>query len=52
VQGLGLEWLHRLALEPKRLARRYLVDDMLIFSMFLRHLLSPSSSSERRMRSR
>ena len=52
MQGLGLEWLHRLGLEPKRLARRYLVDDMLIFSMFLRHLLSPSSSNERRMRSR
>ena len=27
VQRLGGEWLHRLALEPKRLARRYFVDD-------------------------
>lgn len=25
---LGLEWLHRLRLEPRRLARRYLVDDL------------------------
>jgi N-acetylglucosaminyldiphosphoundecaprenol N-acetyl-beta-D-mannosaminyltransferase len=25
---LGLEWLHRLLQEPRRLARRYLVDDM------------------------
>jgi N-acetylglucosaminyldiphosphoundecaprenol N-acetyl-beta-D-mannosaminyltransferase len=24
---LGLEWLHRLLLEPRRLSRRYLVDD-------------------------
>jgi N-acetylglucosaminyldiphosphoundecaprenol N-acetyl-beta-D-mannosaminyltransferase len=28
VQDLGLEWLHRLALEPRRLARRYLRDDL------------------------
>lgn len=27
-QRAGLEWLHRLAIEPRRLARRYLVDDM------------------------
>lgn len=27
VQRLGAEWLHRLALEPRRLARRYLHDD-------------------------
>jgi N-acetylglucosaminyldiphosphoundecaprenol N-acetyl-beta-D-mannosaminyltransferase len=26
VQRLGLEWVHRLALEPRRLARRYLVE--------------------------
>ena len=28
VQRLGLEWLHRLAQEPRRLARRYLVDGL------------------------
>ncbi len=28
MQRLGLEWLHRLALEPRRLARRYLRDDL------------------------
>ena len=27
-QRLGLEWLHRLAQEPRRLARRYLVDGL------------------------
>jgi N-acetylglucosaminyldiphosphoundecaprenol N-acetyl-beta-D-mannosaminyltransferase len=24
----GLEWVHRLVQEPKRLARRYLIDDL------------------------
>jgi N-acetylglucosaminyldiphosphoundecaprenol N-acetyl-beta-D-mannosaminyltransferase len=28
LQRLGAEWLHRLALEPRRLARRYLRDDL------------------------
>ena len=28
MQRLGLEWLHRLAHEPRRLARRYLRDDL------------------------
>ncbi|MFE3779777.1 WecB/TagA/CpsF family glycosyltransferase [Amycolatopsis sp. NPDC059090] len=27
MQRMGAEWLHRLALEPKRLARRYLLED-------------------------
>jgi hypothetical protein len=25
---IGLEWVHRLVQEPRRLARRYLVDDL------------------------
>ena len=28
MQRLGLEWLHRLAQEPRRLARRYLLEDL------------------------
>ncbi len=28
MQNSGLEWLHRLVSEPRRLARRYLVDDL------------------------
>ncbi|GAA3458418.1 WecB/TagA/CpsF family glycosyltransferase [Saccharothrix longispora] len=28
VQKVGAEWLHRLALEPRRLAKRYLRDDL------------------------
>jgi N-acetylglucosaminyldiphosphoundecaprenol N-acetyl-beta-D-mannosaminyltransferase len=28
LQRLGFEWLHRLVMEPRRLARRYLMDDL------------------------
>jgi N-acetylglucosaminyldiphosphoundecaprenol N-acetyl-beta-D-mannosaminyltransferase len=28
IQNLGLEWAHRLAQEPRRLARRYLLEDL------------------------
>jgi N-acetylglucosaminyldiphosphoundecaprenol N-acetyl-beta-D-mannosaminyltransferase len=28
MQRAGLEWAHRMAMEPRRLARRYLVDDL------------------------
>ena len=28
MQKVGLEWLHRLLMEPRRLARRYLVEDV------------------------
>jgi N-acetylglucosaminyldiphosphoundecaprenol N-acetyl-beta-D-mannosaminyltransferase len=33
VQRWGLEWLYRLAREPRRLARRYLVDDVLFLRL-------------------
>jgi len=36
IQGLNLEWAHRLATNPRRLWRRYLVDDMAIFPIYLR----------------
>jgi len=36
MQATGLEWLHRLAREPRRLWRRYLLDDPLIFYLLLR----------------
>jgi N-acetylglucosaminyldiphosphoundecaprenol N-acetyl-beta-D-mannosaminyltransferase len=35
MQDAGLEWLHRLRLEPRRLGRRYLIED----SPFLFHLV-------------
>lgn len=35
IQGLGLEWAFRLAQEPERLWRRYLLDDLpLVFELF------------------
>jgi N-acetylglucosaminyldiphosphoundecaprenol N-acetyl-beta-D-mannosaminyltransferase len=35
MQKTGLEWVHRLAQEPKRLAHRYLIDDIpFAFSLF------------------
>jgi N-acetylglucosaminyldiphosphoundecaprenol N-acetyl-beta-D-mannosaminyltransferase len=36
LRRLGLEWLFRLALEPRRLWRRYLVDDVRILRYFVR----------------
>lgn len=34
MRGMGLEWLHRLASEPARLWRRYLVEGPRVFSLF------------------
>jgi N-acetylglucosaminyldiphosphoundecaprenol N-acetyl-beta-D-mannosaminyltransferase len=36
---IGLEWLYRLLREPKRLAKRYLVDDIPIFYLLLKQKL-------------
>ena len=36
LQKLGLEWAHRLTTSPRRLWRRYLVDDIRIFPIWLR----------------
>jgi len=44
MQRLGLEWLHRLAQEPARLARRYLVDD----TRFLLRLLASAGRARLR----
>jgi N-acetylglucosaminyldiphosphoundecaprenol N-acetyl-beta-D-mannosaminyltransferase len=47
---LGLEWVHRLAQEPRRLARRYLVDDVpFALRLFARCLCS---GALRRLRAR
>ncbi len=40
MQRAGLEWLHRLASDPRRLARRYLVEDPPIFKLLLRERLA------------
>ena len=39
IGSLGLEWLYRLTREPKRLWRRYLLEDVVFFKLLLgRHL--------------
>ncbi len=38
LQRIGLEWLFRLGTEPRRLWRRYLVDDMPFFWLLFRQL--------------
>ncbi len=40
MQAAGLEWLHRLATNPGRLARRYLVDDLPIVGLLAREALA------------
>jgi N-acetylglucosaminyldiphosphoundecaprenol N-acetyl-beta-D-mannosaminyltransferase len=37
----GLEWLHRLAGDPKRMAHRYLVRDRAIGGIFVRMMRTP-----------
>ena len=38
-QKSGLEWLYRFLKEPKRLFRRYFIDDMMFFWYFGKQLL-------------
>jgi len=40
MQRLGIEWLHRMMTDPKRLVRRYLVDNPPIFWILLRARIS------------
>ena len=40
LQTYGLEWLHRLLTEPKRLWKRYLFDFLYIIKMILRKLVN------------
>jgi N-acetylglucosaminyldiphosphoundecaprenol N-acetyl-beta-D-mannosaminyltransferase len=40
MQNIGLEWFWRLAMEPKRLWRRYLVNDPVFFWMILKQKFS------------
>jgi N-acetylglucosaminyldiphosphoundecaprenol N-acetyl-beta-D-mannosaminyltransferase len=40
MRDLSLEWVYRLALEPRRLWRRYLVTNTLFLGMLARHLVT------------
>jgi N-acetylglucosaminyldiphosphoundecaprenol N-acetyl-beta-D-mannosaminyltransferase len=35
----GLEWLHRMMLEPRRLGKRYIMDDSPFVALLVMHLL-------------
>lgn len=37
MQELGFEWLYRLIKEPRRLAKRYLIDDMQIIRLYFKY---------------
>lgn len=37
IQRIGLEWFYRLIKEPKRMFKRYLVDDLKIFKIILKY---------------
>ncbi len=53
MQRAGLEWLHRLLVEPRRLFRRYLVHDLpFACALFVRALLSRATRSEQTTRAR
>lgn len=39
-QRAGLEWLHRLASDPRRFARRYLLDNPPVFALLVRERLA------------
>ncbi len=39
MQNAGMEWMWRLGLEPRRLWRRYLVEDLLFFRLFWMEVL-------------
>jgi exopolysaccharide biosynthesis WecB/TagA/CpsF family protein len=45
MRASGLEWLHRLASEPQRLWRRYLVDGPKVFSLFAAWRASMAAAS-------
>jgi N-acetylglucosaminyldiphosphoundecaprenol N-acetyl-beta-D-mannosaminyltransferase len=47
MQRNGLEWLWRLGKEPRRLSRRYLLEDMPFFAILLRAVLKRASEALR-----
>jgi N-acetylglucosaminyldiphosphoundecaprenol N-acetyl-beta-D-mannosaminyltransferase len=44
MQNAGLEWFWRLVMEPRRLWKRYLVDDSQFFGLLLREKFKPSAA--------
>ncbi len=48
MQRTGLEWLYRLVQEPRRLAKRYLVDDVAFLAILARSLRRPRAERVQR----
>jgi exopolysaccharide biosynthesis WecB/TagA/CpsF family protein len=46
MQRTGTEWVHRLLLDPRRMARRYLVDDLRFVGLVWREWRRPTAESE------
>jgi N-acetylglucosaminyldiphosphoundecaprenol N-acetyl-beta-D-mannosaminyltransferase len=49
MQRLGLEWLHRLILEPRRLGRRLWSDQLPLIPIAIGYLLNPAKRSGHRL---
>lgn len=45
LQKIGLEWFYRFYKEPKRLFKRYFIDDMQFIGIFVKELISKLSKS-------
>jgi N-acetylglucosaminyldiphosphoundecaprenol N-acetyl-beta-D-mannosaminyltransferase len=41
MQKMGLEFIHRLISEPRRMIKRYLIDDLAFFPLFVKELRRP-----------
>ncbi|MEL6496529.1 MAG: WecB/TagA/CpsF family glycosyltransferase [Cyanobacteria bacterium J06623_7] len=50
ISSAGLEWLYRLSMEPGRLWKRYLVEDLAFFVLVLRQKLRLNRNSKRGFR--
>lgn len=37
MRSVGLEWFYRMCKEPKRMMKRYLIDDMQVFGLYFRY---------------
>jgi exopolysaccharide biosynthesis WecB/TagA/CpsF family protein len=48
MQGASLEWLHRLAQDPRRLARRYLIDSPAVVRLLARQRFARASAAQDR----
>ena len=47
MQQIGLEWFWRLLMEPRRLWKRYLIDDMQFFGMVIRQKMGLKSAQSK-----